>query len=228
MATYGTQKVLGGTRYKRYFDPKVKNTANEFGLYQWSTFRAYYAALDEETGLIGPANSIGPLTLLFLSDFPALARVGLASPGVSGVPLPYGLVQNTLLSGLKDTPTGSDVTLESFGQVGAGYTPGNSVYCTAFPVLADHPSLEDPSQQRFIEVSANSPVICSPIGGTPTSPTAFGFTGTPVGKGVSPIILRDTDYTEAIRKNDNVIVSAYNGEDSAFVVVGLSYTFGKG
>lgn len=52
--------------------------------------------------------------------------------------------------------------------------------------------------------------------------------GTPVGKGVSPIILQDTAYTEAIKKNDNVIVSTYNGEDVAYVVVGLWYTPGKG
>lgn len=227
MATYGTQKVLGGTRYKRYFDPKVKNTANEFGLYQWSTFRAYYAVRSEETGVVGPTPAPGPLTLLFLSDFPALARVGLTVPGTLA-PVEYGLVQNVLVSGLKDTPTGSTVTLESFGQVAAGYTQGNSVYCTAFPVLADYPTNEGDPAQCFIEVSANSPVICSPIGGNQNFPNGFGFAGTPVGKGVSPIILQDTAYTEAIKKNDNVIVSTDGFEDVAYVVVGLWYTPGKG
>jgi len=228
MATYGTQKVFGGTRYRRFFNPKVKNTADEFGLYQWSTFRAYYAKRDEETGIVSAETGPNGFTLLFLSDFPALARVGYHINGTSGLPVEYGLVANTLWTGLQTSPSGSIGTLEAFGQVAAGYTQGNNVYCTAFPVLADLFDSKEPSAEYFIEVSANSPVICSPIGGNPNSPTAFGFTGTPLGKGVSPIILRDIDYTDAIKQNDNVIVSTNGNEDVAYVVVGLWYTPSKG
>ena len=221
MATYGTQKVLGGTRYKRYFDPKVKNTANEFGLYQWSTFRAYYAQREDVTGVVVPWYQPNSLTLLFLSDFPALARVGLHLIPGTGVSVTYGLVENTLATGLKATPSGSYITLESYGQVATGYTNGNNVACTGFPVQADHPESDDNTAQRFIEVSANSAVICSPIGGIPNSGIKFAFSGSPVGKGVSPIILRDLDYTDAIKQNDNVIVSNDGFEDVAYVVVGL-------
>jgi hypothetical protein len=128
---------------------------------------------------------------------------------------------------LQASPSGSIGTLDAFGQIAAGYTQGNSVYCTAFPVLADLPLGVEPTAEYFIEVSANSPVICSPIGGNPSGPTTFGFTGTPVGKGVSPIILQDISYTEAIKKNDNIIVSTNGTEDVAYVVVGLWYTPGK-
>jgi len=224
----GTTKILGGTPYKRYPDPNVKNTANEYGLYPWSTFRAYYAERDAETGVVSATTGPERFTLLFLSDFPALARVGLYVAGVSGAGVTYGLVQNTLDSGLQTSPSGSLGTLDAFGQVAAGYSRGNDVYCTAFPVVADLPETKEPLAQYFIEVSANSPVICSPIGGNLTGPFAFGFTGTPVGKGVSPIILRDIDYTDAIKANDNVIVSTYSGEDVAYVVVGLWLTPGKG
>ena len=233
MATYGTQKVLGGTRFRRYFDPKIKNTANEFGLYQWSTFRAYYAVRDAVTGVVSAAarpETTTMLSLLFLADFPALVRVGLhLYPGApANVPVQYGLVQNTLRSGLKDTPTGSPVVIDAFGQVAAGYTQGNSVHCTGFPVYADWPDSDDITSQWLIEATANSPVICSPIGGSPLTPLYFGFAGTPVGKGVSPIILQDTAYTEAIKKNDNVIVSTNGTEDVAYVVVGLWITPSQG
>jgi hypothetical protein len=221
MATYGTQKVFGGTRYQRFFNPKVKNTANEFGLYQWSTFRAYYAEVDAGTGIIMLASNPAKPALLFLSDFPALVRAGGLST-VVGSSVLYTVVENTLSTGLTATPSGSAVTLEAYGQVASGYTKGNSVFCTGFPVLTPTFPSAVPPPQYFLEATANSPVICSPVGGPPAG--TFGFNGTPVGKGVSPIILRDLDYTDAIKKNDNVIVSTNNVEDVAYVVVGLWIT----
>jgi len=222
MAADGTEKVLGGTRYKRYPDPVVKNTANAYGLYPWSAFNAYCAEVNDVTGVVEASAEPNTLLLLFLSDIPALLRAA----AFDGSTLLYTVAMNTLTSGLKTTMGGSTgVTLDAFGQVASGYTGAAAqVFCAGFPAQTCSWPIPIAPAQYSIEVTANSPVVCSPVGGPTTD--AFGvllcgFSGTPLGKGVSPIILRDSDYTEAIKANDNIIVSTDGTDNVAYVVVGL-------
>jgi hypothetical protein len=222
MPTEGTEKVLGGTRYRRYPDPVVKGTPNGYGLYSWSAFNAYCAEVNDVTGVVEASAEPNTLLLLFLSDIPALLRAA----AFDGSSLLYTVAMNTLTSGLKTTMGGStDVTLDAFGQVASGYTGAAAqVFCTGFPVVTCSWPVREAASQYSIEVTANSPVVCSPVGGPTTD--AFGeplcgFSGTPLGKGVSPIILRDSDYTEAIKANDNIIVSTDGTDNVAYVVVGL-------
>ena len=221
MATQGTEKVLGGTPYKRYPDPSVKNTANEFGLYPWSVFRALFVQRAPVTNLIVSADPTpgAPRSycLLFLSDFPALARTAAL---YNATYYTYYDCRSFLTSGLTTEPGGGAlVTVPAYGQVAAGYTGDTGqVYCTGFSVKASYGNITVPPSEYFIEVTANSPVINTPIGDAKW---------TPVGKGVTPVILKATDYTAAIKAADNIIVSTDGANDVAYVVVGLWFTTGQ-
>jgi hypothetical protein len=218
--TQGTEKILGGTPYKRYPDPNVSNLPNEFGLYPWSVFRAKFVKLDPITNRIvyaDPTESFPrSYCLLFLSDFPALARTAALNNQYT-----YYDCRSVLTSGLTTEPGGGTlVTLPAYGQVAAGYTGDTGqVYCTGFPVIANYGNTTLPPSFYFIEVTANSPVINTPIGDN--------IYVTPVGKGVTPVILKATDYTAAIKAADNIIVSNDGANDVAYVVVGLWFTTGQ-
>ena len=227
MATQGTTKVLGGTPYKRYPDPAVSNLPNQFGLYPWSSFRARLAQFDESgviqaTGSADVGKSNG---LLFLSDAPSIVRAGFDAGG------PYYYADgNAVLSfelgvqGLVTQPGGTtNVELNAFGKVARGYTGAASdVYCTGFLVYLYLfvPTVED-EYTPFVEVTANSPVINSPISGNDTRKF---FPVSKTGTGVTPIILKSTDYTEAIKANNNVITCddpIGTFASVSYVVVGL-------
>ena len=228
MATQGTTKILGGTAYKRYPDPNVSNLPNEYGLYPWSSFRARLGQFDgdgviQATGIadVGLSNA-----LLFLSDAPSIVRAGLDAGG----PFYYS-DGNAILSfergvqGLVTQPGGTtNVELNTFGEVAKGYTGAASdVYCTGFLVyLYLFVPVVENEYAPFVEVTANSPVINSPISGNSNSRKGFPVSET--GTGVTPIILKSTDYTDAIKANNNVITCADPaGEFTSvsYVVVGL-------
>lgn len=208
----GTEKILGGTPAKRYSDPYITNRPNEYGLYQWSAFRATVCWFNEE-GTLAPLTEGGTSItgLLFVSDLPAILNYwGLQPAGAT-----LGIAQNDLATGvLHSAPnTGSSyVTLPSFGKVASGYSGFNAqVYVTGFPFFG----LTGASDTYyFLDCVANSPNICSPIG---NAGVGSGYFGTPVGKGSTPILLQWDQYTQAIKDNDNIIEqSGYS-----YVVVGL-------
>jgi len=229
MATQGTTKILGGTRYKRYPDPNVSNLPNEFGLYPWSSFRARLGQFDgsgviqrSEIADVGKSNG-----LLFLSDAPSIVRAGYDVGG----PFYYSDGDAVLsfelgVQGLVTQPGGTtNVELNTFGEVAKGYTGAASdVYCTGFLVyLYLFAPIEPPPDDYalFVEALANGPVINSPISG---SDARKSFPVSKTGTGVTPIILKSTDYTNAIKANNNVITCA--DPEGAFtsvsyVVVGL-------
>ena len=229
MSTYGTEKVLGGTTYKRYPDPNVSNLPNQFGLYPWSSFRARLAQFDGN-GVIQPSviADVASNGLLFLSDAPAIVRAGYDVGG------PFYYSDGTAVlsflpgvQGLVTQPGGTtNVELNTFGEVAKGYTGAASdVYCIGFPVFLYYDPPTDPPPDEyalFVEVTANSPVINSPISGNSDSRKRFPVSKT--GTGVTPIILKSTDYTEAIKANNNVItcddpIGAF--ASVSYVVVGL-------
>ena len=215
MATQGTEKVLGGTPAKRYSDPYVTNRPNEYGLYQWSAFRATLCWFNE-SGTLAPLAEGSTMTgLLFVSDLPAiLSFSGVTSGGLTISP---GTGVNALgTSVLFSAPdTGSAyVVLPSFGKVASGYSGLNAqVYVTGFPIEGYAPGTND---LFIIDCIANSPNICAPIGNAWIVSTTPG-TATPVGKGSTPILLQWEQYTQAIKDNDNIIEQG----GYSYVVVGL-------
>lgn len=222
MATQGTEKVLGGTPYKRYPDPNVSNLPNQFGLYPWSSFRARLGQFDEN-GVIRPSgfdDVISSSGLLFLSDAPAVIRAGYDASG----PFYYSDGDAALSCGLVTQPGGGTlVTLDAFGQPAIGYAgAANDVYCIGFPVYLYFYQPVESDYALFVEATANGPVISSPLSGNARGDKRFPVTET--GTGVTPIILKSTDYTDAIKANNNVIVCGdFHGVYSSvsYVVVGL-------
>ena len=227
MARQGTTKVLGGTRYKRYPDPAVSNLPNQFGLYPWSSFRARLGQFDG-SGVIQPSviADVASNGLLFLSDTPSIVRAGYDAGG----PFYYSDGDAVLsfligVQGLVTQPGGTtNVELNTFGEVAKGYTgAANDVYCIGFPVfLYFYPATEADDYALFVEVTANSPVINSPISGNSDSRKRFPVSQT--GTAVTPIILKSTDYTEAIKANNNVITCddpEGRFASVSYVVVGL-------
>ena len=212
MATQGTTKVLGGTPAKRYSDPYVTNRPNEYGLYQWSAFRATVCWFNEEGTLANLTDTAESITgLLFVSDLPAILNYCGILGGINAAGRAYNELATGVLYSAPDTGS-SYVTLPSFGKVASGYSGFNAqVYVTGFPFSGTTSSSED---YYFLDCIANSPNICAPIG---KAWTGTGSSATPVGKGSSPILLQWDQYTQAIKDNDNIIEqSGYS-----YVVVGL-------
>ena len=218
--TQGTQKVLGGTPYKRYPDPNVKGSANEFGLYPWSVFKAplcdyqpdYNGAPIPFEGLNGQVR-----LLLFTSDVPARLELRTTDTGVlSGSALQFSApVENTLTSLLVTEPGGSTpATITKQGQVLFGYTGDSGrVYCSGFPAFAEAVA-PGGGAATYTEVIcfANSPVISSPVGALSLSFDQAGSNAfTPV-----PVIINN--YTAAIRDAGNLIKLS---DGSLYQVVGL-------
>jgi hypothetical protein len=222
MAVKGTQKVLGGTTYKRYPDPNVSNLPNQFGLYPWSSFRARLGQFDGD-GVIRPSgfdDVISSIGLLFLSDAPAVIRAGYDAGG----PFYYSDGVATLSCDLVTQPGGATtVVLDAFGQPAVGYAgAAKDVYCIGFPVFWYFDAVVESDYALFVEATANGPVISSPLSGNEARHKRFPVTET--GTGLTPIILKSDDYTAAIKANNNVIVCAdFHGLYSSvsYVVVGL-------
>jgi hypothetical protein len=220
--TQGTEKILGGTRYKRYPDPNVSNLPNQFGLYPWSSFRARLGQFDGN-GVIQPSvfEDVASNGLLFLSDAPAIVRAGFDVGG------PFYYSDGTAVlsflvgvQGLVTQPGGAtNVELKAFGEVAKGYTGAASdVYCIGFPVFLyyDPPFQPLDDYALFVEALANGPVINSPISG---SDARKRFPVSETGTGITPIILKSTDYTDAIKANNNVITCA----DPVGIFTSVSY-----
>jgi len=201
MATYGTQKVFGGTQSVRYPDPKISGNANEFGLYQWSAFTAMLGT--------GTATSFTPISsvskaaqplLLFLSDVLATGTITDTDYVVKGSVKPVVSV-----AFFDDVSGGSDLVVP-VGKVGQGYV--GTVQCTGFPAVANSSAI---TGAALVTVFANSPVTASPISTQDWAvPTAAA--------GALPVILAAGSYTAAIRDAGNQIVTTAG---VVYQVVGL-------
>lgn len=204
MATYGTQKVFGGTRTVRYYDPSSNGKANAFGLYQWSVFTAALGG--------GTASTFVPLTsvskdavinlLLFTSDVLALGSLADAI----GVSLGRLIVVSSVPF-LDETAGGAD-SVVPLGSVGKGYV--GSVACSGFPAQVTVATANS-NPPIIVTAYANSPNIASPISTLDwdnASPTS----------GALPVLLLASDYTAVIRDANNQIVEA---DGTTYQVVGL-------
>jgi hypothetical protein len=234
---YANQTVLGGTSYPRYPDPLVTGAPNEYGLYPWSNFRARFAtyngtlvdsAIDLNTGS-GGANRVN--LLLFTSDIPAVGYIAPAATGLSVSPVApaakVGVAGTPAF--FKATPGGTDVTVAA-GQVGVGYSynaaattdANKNIYVAGFPAVTTSSATTDAELWLW----TNSPNICSPVSfqnwdlqaGLPTVAER-------AASGALPIVLRYSDYTQAIRDAGNIIVNTVAPIGATYQVVGLFSRF---
>jgi len=219
MAKNGTEKVFGGTAYKRDTDPKVVGTPNQFGLYPWSAFRAGLGFLDKNSKEVTyeGAGSLDDLTvevLLFTSDIPAIST-GVSYKTSTGVSYPSP-AENRFISAYILSPTSGGaigVTGLQYGKVLSGYAGvAQSVYCTGFVNLVTYraPNGETSTDYSF-ECLSNGPVISAPVG---SNSIINGNTLAPV-----PLLLNATDYTQAMYDAGNLYTNPTNGYK--FQIVGL-------
>jgi hypothetical protein len=219
MAADGTEKVLGGTRYKRYPDPVVKGTPNGYGLYPWSVFKAPICSWNgtDEPVFVGDLQLENAIyLLLFTSDIPCFLELR-ATDKETDLQFSQGAVNTLSVPFLFTTLGGTTpATISTQGAVIAGYTGGLAdVYCTGFPARG---RVIAPSQgyATYTDVIcvANGPVIASPV-----SSLSFDFKQegnnafAPV-----PVIINAYTYTAAVRAADNLITAP---DGSLFAVVGL-------
>lgn len=207
------QTILGGTRYKRYFDPSVSNLPNPQGLYQWSMFYANLRALDEA----GAAQSVsvpdGTVInlLLFLSDIPGIAQLKCYHEGATNAHQLSDIVNEVSVPFLVSASGGATAVTVDIGQVAQGYTgPLNAVRCTGFPCLttADVVGVQTVDEMAVL-VWANSGVMNAPVSQNKDKGSVL----VP-----QPTVLLYSQYTEAIRASNNVFTDT---DGYKWLVVGL-------
>ena len=220
MATQGTQKVWGGTPYRRYSSPAVIGIGNSLGLYPWSVFKAPICAwngVDEPIPQADLSNEIGIFLLLFTTDVPALLELRATDTGTN-LQFSAGAVNELSVPFLFTTAGGSTpATISTQGKVIAGYTGGLAeVYCTGFPAFGNvvAPGVSGVSTYTEVICIANGPVIASPVSSLSLDFKQEGNNAfAPV-----PVIINAYTYTAAVRDAGNLIKAP---DGSLYKVVGL-------
>jgi len=208
--------VKAGTPAPRY--PLVKGTANPRGLYPWSVLEARCVFLNgSEIETKTFVNGNGLQVLIFTCDVPVLfkaisGKVGTTSPYLFDVSL---APQSTALLVNEETGPATNATITNYGQVFRGYTATERVPCTGFSsgefVVLVNGGGASVASSLDISVTALSGDIVSPIAATDHT---NGTESAPL-----PIILQESDYTQAMADDGNRF---FNGpSDKWFLVVGL-------
>ena len=203
--------VKAGTPAPRY--PLVKGTANPRGLYPWSLLEARCVYLD------GPnvtaqdfTNGNGIQVLVFTCDVPVLFKA-ISGKG-TGTTSPYifdvGLAEtSTGLLVNEESGPATGATIANYGQVFRGYTATDRVPCSGFSsgefsVLVNGGGASV-ANSLDIQVTALSGSIVAPITTTDHN-IARGTIDAPV-----PVILLESDYTQAIADADNLLQDSSGG-----------------
>jgi hypothetical protein len=210
------QVILGGTQYKRYPDPSVSNLPNAQGLYAWSMLYANLYFLNA-----GDAQKEGSLPdetpidlLLFLSDIPGIGQLKCYHAGATNAHQFTDISNEVSVPFLVTTPAGASAVTVNIGQVAQGYTGDTgAVRCTGFPArgVADVVGVATVDEIAVL-VWANGGVMNAPVSQNKDAGSQI----VP-----QPMILRSTDYSEAIRAANNVFK---DGNDYLWLVVGLYET----
>ena len=210
--------VKAGTPAPRY--PLVKGTANPRGLYAWSVLEARCVFVDGAG--VQPenyANGNGLQVLVFTCDVPVLFKAitgkgtGTASPYLFDVSL-----SDSSTSLLVNEPSGmfTNATIANYGQVFRGYTATDRVPCSGFSsgefLVRVNGGGASVAASLDIQVTALSGDIVAPIASTDHD--IVGTQSAPL-----PIILRESDYTQAIADAGNLYFDPPNSSWS--LVVGL-------
>lgn len=201
-------------------DPVVP-VSNGNGVSPWSVFRAFYAKfsgsnlINELTvgnGLSGYNTSVN--AVLFTSDVPAILTASALTNNSVIVSCPVINALNT--SGILVTSLGgsTSVTIPAYGQVAQGYAGASKdVLCSGFPISGTVNG-GAAGLQYYLDCVANGAIVNSPVGNIGI---AAGSSSTAKGLGATPVILKSTDYTNAIKANNNIIEDV----QSTYIVVGL-------
>ena len=211
------QVILGGTRYKRYPDPSVSNLPNAQGLYAWSMLYANLYFLDgdapaEKESLLPDGTPIN--LLLFLSDIPGIAQFKCYHSDATNAHQISDITNEVSVPFLVTAPAGSSPVTVNIGQVAQGYTGDTGeVRCTGFPALgiADVAGAGTVDELAVL-VWANGGVMNAPVSQNKDDGSQI----VP-----QPMILRASDYSEAIRAANNVFKDS---GDYLWLVVGLYET----
>ena len=229
----GTQRVFGGTRYRRFSDPLPSGGPSSYGLYPWSTFKARLGST--ASGSFVSANNTaipdGYIVnlLIFSSDIPAVAsgRVTDTTTNLqyfndveNRVSVPYFV---TVAGGATPAvaPAG---TAGLLGSVVTGYAGvsavATSVPCSGFPArFTALPAGTAPGSNANITdliVHANGAVISSPVSQNIVGTADAGSTLQPI-----PVILLNSDYTNAIRFSGSTSATAQYGDNVILTAAGL-------
>ena len=213
-------QYYAGKPYPRVTDPPLKGVANARGLYPWTTFYARLSYLDAgevkaSGGFVNGAfgAEVEANLLLFLADIPAIAQLKCYHSDATNSPRLNDVTNELGLPFLFTTSGGIvAVALANVGQVAIGYAGASStVRVSGFPARTYFRVAGNAAQttdEASILVWGNGG-IASPVSQNKDA----GSTVAP-----QPIVLLESDYTQAIKDNDNVFT-----DDSGFlwIVVGL-------
>jgi hypothetical protein len=240
--------VKAGTPARRYFDPDITGSADPRGLYQWSAFYApltyidagrgtpplttLLAAGDEELG----GNSVS--LLLFTCDLPVIAQAYVR--GVTTARYNVQAITNLLTlypQFVSASPEfGDPVTVSNYGEVLKGYTapigPVDGVAVSGFPARLPDPvsralttsvAIVDGSGTVVPDSIDSLAVLCIANGGSVSGvigPLFFSNNYDFPTDAPTPIILRSSQYTQAIKDNNNLVITQDGAQGQ---VVGLYY-----
>jgi hypothetical protein len=215
--------VKAGTPVPRY--PLVKGIADPRGLYPWSVLEARLMTFTD--GELPPStvntlvNGDEIRVLVFTCDVPVLFKgitgkgAATTSPYVFDIPNSY---DSTPLLVNEESGPATDATIATYGQVFRGYTATNRVPCSGF----GSDSAEIYVNGRGTSVASNVDIQVFAEGDTISSPIGAAEHGASVFPGLTPIILLESDYTQAIRDNDNLIIdNSVPPTVFGYIVVGL-------
>lgn len=215
----GTQKVLGGTSYKRYPDPNVSNLPNQFGLYPWSVLYAHLSYIDDAgavqniSGIVNGPSATTAQMLLFLSDIPVLGQMKCYHTGATNAPYLNDVSNEVSAPFLVTASGGATVVTVDIGEVAVGYTgPSRAVFCTGFPASSLFKVAGNNAQttdEAAVLVWANGATVSGPVSQNKDS----GSTLVP-----QPIILWAEQYAATIPANDNIFTDTAGKK---WLVVGL-------
>jgi hypothetical protein len=204
--------VLGGTSLPRYPDPLVRGIPNEYGLYPWSVIDASLVSLSGSGEIISSSFTAASATiplLLFTSDIPVslAGRILPTVPPFIGTnPMPQTYYEQTqvfstnLFTELHTESGGSTDVVVTVGKVAQGYV--GTVYCSGFPAalgISTYGLTASEGDPLPYLINFRAIAKGAVIDGVPffvsTLPSFF----------QSGVILRASDYTQAIYDAGNVI-----------------------
>ncbi len=212
-------QYYGGKPYPRVVSPRITGVANERGLYNWTTFYARLSYLDAgevkaSSGFVNGAlgAEVKANLLLFLADIPGIAQLKCYHTDATNSPRLNDVTNELGLPFLFTTSGGIvEVALANVGQVAIGYAGASStVRVSGFPAKTYFRVAGNAAQttdEASILVWGNG-VISAPVSQNKDA----GSTVAP-----QPIVLLESDYTQAIKDNANVI----NDGGNLYLVVGL-------
>jgi hypothetical protein len=221
-----------GKPYPRVLDPKQSGLANPQGLYRWS---AFYAPLATYSGTTVAADSTlagdSVTLLLFTNDIPVICRAVVYDATTQQTNTQASVNFRTLPAAFVAATAGGTaaVTVTNYGEVMKGYAGAALAVPVSGFAAAISGSVVAPlgttvtagvvqagvASSVAIECIANGAVASGIISPNFTSAGTFGSALAP-----TPIILQNSAYTQAIKDNDNLIVSSTG---LLYQVVGLYY-----